>query len=635
MQTLLAYAFDQQPVAADVLARIQRVADHYEPLWQIPVERHGLDAKRLGLHVWDAASSPWRWPSWQRDDDLVAATLYLPLGYERVVGDIEPERAAIPLARALIERSASVLEMTAPFVIASLAPVRERLRLHTDGLGIGRLFELRFHEGWVWSNRPAAACRFAGITAEADRDGWRMLAASGWFMGDRTPFARVFALPGGATIDYDSQGLGRTYSRVDGLAAWSTERPAEALAPHRVDQVAEALVGLVKSLERMSPGTIVADLSGGRDSRLVAAAALAAGLIVTLKTGGAEPGEAEIAERLVAALPEEAACRVTHRISRPTFTGPAPTFGLSLDSPILPNVLAWHRDQEGLRAPTYAASPAPKTLVPGTHITIGGVAGEIAHGEYYPSDHAELGKLPWAERLDAMVEPLRETLVSAWGASAVARATATARVRRTLDEALVSGLSDAKVLDYFYAAERLRRWGTTAERCGKVNPLLVPEFLRAAFDLTPDQRRDNALHRAVTARLVPAWKDKPYYHRPAGAIAPALTPRLGIAVDRDLISSMVADSAVWADGYDTTLVAQSWRSLLGGRGRPADERLLQRVIWRAVFSDYLREVNDETGVPRLPLRISPSTARPKPLVRGRRFAARGLRKLARIVEPHS
>jgi hypothetical protein len=614
---------------------MQRVADHYQPLWQIPVERRGLDADRLGLHLWDVANSPWHWPSWQRDEQLAAATLYLPLGYERVVGDIEPERAALPLARALAERPSSVLEMTAPFVIASLAADPGRLRLHTDALGIGRLFELRFPTGWVWSNRPTATCRFAGTRAEADRDGWRMLAACGWFIGDRTPLARVFALPGGTTIDYDSQGLGRIFSRVDGLAAWSADRSGEGVASHRVDQVAEALIGLVASLDRMSSGTIVADLSGGRDSRIVVAAALAAGLTVTLNTGGAEPGEADVAEGLVAALPAEAARRVTHRISRPKVTGPAQTFSLAIDAPIVPNVLGWHRDQEGLRSPTYAASPAPTGLVSGTRPTIGGAAGEIAKGQYYPSDHAQLGQLPWGDRLDALLEPLGETHLDAWGVSAVARATATARVRRTLEEALIGGLSDAKVLDYFYAAERVRRWGTTAERCGKVNPLLVPEFIRAAFDLTPDQRRENALHRAVTARLMPEWKDKPYYRRPAGAVPPALTPRLGTAVDRDLITSIVADSAVWADGYDTTLVAQSWRSLLDGRGRPADERLMQRVIWRAVFSDYLDEVNDEAGARRIPLQGEVSTPLPRSLVRGRRFAARGLRKLARMVEPHN
>jgi hypothetical protein len=358
-------------------------------------------------------------------------------------------------------------------------------------------------------------------------------------------------------------------------------------------------------------------------------------LTVTLNTGGAEPGEADVAERLVAALPAEAASRVTHRVSRPTVTGPARTFGLAVDAPILPNVLAWHRNQEGLRPPTYLPSAAPNGLVAADHILMGGAAGEVAHGYYYPTDYAELSHVPWGNRLDTVAESLGERLVGASGGSVVARATAIARVRRSLEEALVSGLNDAKLLDYFYAAERLRRWGTTAERSGIVSPLLVPEFIRAAFDLTPIQRTENALHRAVTARLVPEWKDEPYYRAPARTVKPAWTPRLGHAVDRDGITSVVANSAVWADGYDTTLVAQSWRSLLDGRGGPADERLLQRVIWRAVFSDYLDEVNDEEGTPRTPLNESPSIPPPRPLVRGRRFAARGLRKLARMVEPYN
>ena len=75
-----------------------------------------------------------------------------------------------------------------------------------------------------------------------------------------------------------------------------------------------------------------------------------------------------------------------------------------------------------------------------------------------------------------------------------------ARARHTLEEALIGGYSDASALDYFYAVERLRRWGTTAERCGNVSPLLVPEFVQAALAVAPSERRLNTLQRAVTAR---------------------------------------------------------------------------------------------------------------------------------------
>ncbi|MFI7431023.1 hypothetical protein ACIBPB_28925 [Micromonospora sp. NPDC049836] len=645
MQVLLAYGFDRAPEASEVAERLDRVAAHYRPLWRAPVARHGVAAGRTGLHLWDAVSSPWRWPSWQQAPDLAAATLYLPLGYERLVGRIAPERAALPLARALIDRPAGVLELTAPFVVASLAPDTGRLRLHTDGIGLGRLYELRFPGGWVWSNRPAAACRFAGIRARPDRDGWRMFAATGWFQGDRTPFTGVFTVPGGATVGYDPQGQGRTQSVIDALAAWAVGRGGDALAPDRVDEVADGLRELARSLGSMWSGRVLIGLSGGRDSRLCVAAALAAGLDLQLFTNGSEPGEAEVAEGLVAALPDDLARRVRHRVARPRPGGPAQAQGLALDAPILPNALGWHRSHEGLRAETYLPSPAPAGLDHPDFLTVSGAAGEIAHGFYYPPDYAELSQLPHVDRLDAFAERLCARILLKRGLSDAARAASTAEIRHRLDEAFRKGLDDARMLDHFYATERLRRWSSAADRIGTIVPLLAPEFVRAAFDLTPDQRRENALHRAVTARLLPQWRDRPYYQRPAGLVSPALAPRLGDAPDRDLITALVADRAGWADAFTPSVVNRAWARLLAGAGRPADERLLQRVIWRAVFADYLAEVNDEPPVHRTPR--TPAPAPPPrqpapqvtdpssagPTVRGRRFVARGLRRVARALDP--
>ncbi|MEQ4303876.1 hypothetical protein ABNF97_21265 [Plantactinospora sp. B6F1] len=639
MQLLLAYAFDRVEGASDVPLRLGRVTDYYTSRWRDETRRSGLDVGRIGLHVWDVDPSPWRWPSWQREADLAVATLYLPVDYQRLVGAVEPARAAVPLARALIERPSSVLELTAPFVVASVDPARGRLRLHTDGIGLGRLYELRFPGGWVWSNRPAAACRFAGVRAEPDRDGWRMFAATGWFQGDRTPFSNVYAVPGGATIGYDPAGPGRTLSVVDALATWSAEGRGDGLAADRVEEVAESLRRLALSLDPIWSGKVVLGLSGGRDSRLCAAAVLAAGLEVQFVTNGAEPGEADVAERLVAALPAAMAGRVSHRIDRPKPNGPAKPEGLALRAPVLPNVLAWHRLQEGLRPESYLPTTAPGRIAPAPHLSISGAAGEIAHGHFYPPDHAELAEIRYPERLDAFTERLAGRIVRRLGLSAAARLTSTAQIRRTLDTAFVSGLGDAKVLDYFYLAERLRRWGTTADRAGTIVPLLVPEFIRAAFDITPAQRRDNALHRAVTTRLIPQWRDEPYYRRPAGLVPPVWVPRLGRAVDRDLITAIVADRDVWADAHQPAVVTASWQQLLAGRGGPGDERLLHRVLWRAVFADYLAEVNEESTEARIPLPRLPGPAAPPPrtiadaAVRGRRFAARGLRRVARAVDP--
>jgi hypothetical protein len=394
----------------------------------------------------------------------------------------------------------------------------------------------------------------------------------------------------------------------------------------------------------MWTGTIAADLSGGRDSRLVVAAAVSAGLDLRLHTNGAEGGEADIAAQLIAALPPDQADRVEHRVSRPKVDGPHQTSGVSLDAPLLPNALAWHRNQEGARPSTYLSTLAPDGLIGATLIGVGGAAGEIAHGHYYPDDFEAVAEQAYGERVDLFLNRLILKVVSGHGVSPRARDTTIANMRRVLDDAFTVGLDDARILDYFYAAERIRRWGTVAERIGTITPLLEPEFVRAAFALTPQQRRDNALHRAVTARLVPQWADVPYYRRPEGVIQPALAPRLATAPDHDHIDAIVGDPS-WSDCFDPAAVSASWKRMMKGVGRIWDERLIQRVVWLTTYRDYLAEVNCEEPPLRVIVTKAP-TDQPPPRIpsqptptgvnvaeRGRRVAAGALRRVARAVEP--
>lgn len=630
MQLLIAYAYDRDPSDGRARAGVERVEDHYRRLFPVPFQRHGRDAGRVGLHLWDAAESPWTWPSWQEDSDLSAATVYLPLGYERVIGDVEPARAALPLARALAARPEAVAEMTAPFAVATLEPSRSRVAIQNDGLGLGRLFELRFPGGWVWTNRPAAAALFAGIRPRADVAGWRSFAASGWFMGDFSPIEGVHAVPAGSRIVYDAAGAGRVASRVDALASWAANDGGDVLDPKRIERIADGMRGLARSLGRMSSEVVASDLSGGRDSRIVVAALASAGVPVRLHTNGTESGEADVAERLVSLLPEKQ--RPTeHKVNRPAADGTGVVNSVASEHAMLPNALAWHRNQEGLRPATYLPSLAPEGLTFADYLGVGGASGEIAQGTYYPSDFAEIDKLPPAERFDAFAQRLSASIIRKAGVSAAARQSTEELIRRSLAKAAAVGVDDVKMLDYFYADERLRRWGTTAERIGTITPLLLPEFVQASFDLTADQRRVNALHKAVTAALVPEWEGEPYYQPPADLVKPAFRPRLGSAPDRDLVSAIVAAPEVWGDAHEETAVLKSWHLMLSGTGGPRDEELIQRVIWRAVYEDFLAEAAGEPVPAREPVAQGqlPSVAHTtSPVAKARRLAARTLRKAA-------
>jgi hypothetical protein len=595
MQLLFAYAFDRPTDRGRAREGLKRVQAHYRRLWPEDVRHDGMDVGRVGIHMWDGLTPRRQWPSWHKAPDVAVATLYVPLGYEDVSGNVPAASAAPLLAKAFRDRPWSILKITSPFVLGSLFRSSGELRLHTDSFGLGRLFELRFDGGWAWSNRPAALCLFAGMRAERDRDGWRTFAATGWFTGDRSPFAKVFAVPAGTTI-HCPPGSGLHRTRFDSLAACLEGRD-DPLTPSRLDETAEALQGAFTSLYRIWPGTVVADLSGGRDSRLVVAAALAAGLELEIRTNGAQPGEADVAERLIAALPASIVRRVRHFVHRPpeyTTADPRRT------TPVLSNVLAWHRCQEGLRPSTYMPSRAPTGLFAAESVTVGGAAGELAHGHYYPNDYAAIARLPTAERFDAFAVRLAGAVVRKPGISVAAQATALADLRRVLEKAFLRGIQDANALDYYYAAERLRRWGTAAERTGTLTPLLTVPFVRASFDLSPEQRRDNALHRALTERLVPEWKDQPYYRRPSHLVLPSLAPRIGRSPDRNIVSAIISDSAVWKDAFDPAGVAESWKRMRGDRGTPDDERLLQRVCWHVVFSDFLCELNGQSTPPSPP-----------------------------------
>ncbi|MEZ0113151.1 hypothetical protein ABH920_007181 [Catenulispora sp. EB89] len=635
MQTLLAYAFDEGARAAeDAAAGLKRVAEHYDPLWPAPVWRRGRAAGRTGLYVFDEAESRWRWPSWAERADLCVATLYLPLGYERVVGDLEPSDAALPLAAALGARPNAVLELTPPFVIAVLDPESAELSLHTDAVGVGRLYELRFPGGWVWSNRPAAAVRFAGVYAEPDRAGWRTFAASGWFMGDSTPLDKVTAVPGGAVVRYRPDADGRQITRLDAVAAWAEAGRGDALRPDRVEAAAEALRGFGRSLARMHDGSVSIGLSGGRDSRLVAAAMLAAGVDVRLQTNGAEPGEADVAEHLVSLLPPD--LRPEHTVNRPKPGAAGQVHVVADDTELVPNVVRWHRAQDGLRPATSLATAAPSGLTRADYIAVSGAAGEIARGYFYPPDHQEIAALPTAQRLDAYAAKLSKRILRRPGISAAALQTSESAVRADLLAAMSAGLADARMLDYFYAAERTRKWGTVPERIGTVVPLLVPEFVQAGFGLTAAQREQDALHTTLIAHLVPQWANQAFYQPPPGAVEAPLRPRLGHAPDRERVGRILAAGGAWTDAYDLAAVLATWRRMLDGTGDHNDEQLVQRALWAAVFEDYIAEING-TARPAPQSPVDVPLAAPKrpfePVVKVRRVSSRWLRKASIRVAP--
>jgi hypothetical protein len=608
METVVAYAFDRFAEPEKAAAGVRRVEAYYGALWQGKARRDGCDAGTVGLHSWSRREPDNHWPAWRDDDDLCVASLHVPLGYQEIVGDLTPQRAAAPLARAVLADPARMADLAPPFLLSVLDPADERLELFTDSVGLGRLFQLRTADGWVWSNRPAAACLFADVPAAASARGWQYAAGTGWFMGDTTPYDRVLTVPGATRIVTEGRRNRRTVTRIDATSIWSGPS-GEELSPRLVKETAEALRGVARSVSKLWPGTPTVDLSGGRDSRVVAAAFLSAEVDLKLNSYDAVPGELAVAEELVAALPYKVEHIVTGKPEPKTAVPPLPA--------VVERIRRWHRFSEGLRPSSYIFHTPPGGLANVAHLAIGGAGGEIAHGYFYPRDVLALDRSPLETKLKAFNARLQRRLIPTAGPSAAVRGAVAGQIESVFRDAVQGGFEDATMLDYFYVAERLRRWGSAGERTGVVSPLLVPAFVRGAFSMSTAQRLDNALHRALVRELVPEWADIPFFKPQARGkpCSPAPVKRLGAAPDRDLIAELLTTDQT--GHFDPAEIQQLWNSSLAGESTAADEVALRQLLWRAVFDDHLAEVNKHITQPPKPVPapqkvVPPTVVKPNP-----------------------
>lgn len=591
MRTLVAYDFDVETDAPLRLPEgVQRVERWYGQRWPEGWRRRDRRHGRRGLLVWDLPEGASLWPSWRADASQAVATMHVPLGFEQVVGQVPFVRAPLLLARHLVRNPESILKLAAPFSVANLDD--ETLTVMVDAFGIARIFEVRGPRGWAWSNRPLAACLFAGAPVRPSEAGWRYHAACDWNMGETTPYEGVRIFGPGERVTADD--AGRRGSQVDWLSGYA-DAALDPLAPDTVDRTASSLVATARSVATLWPDSRpILHLSGGRDSRLTAAAFIAAGVDVRLKTDGQIHGEADTARALVAAAPRS----LDHEVFLPQRAVTAPDH---LDASV-GRVLRWHDRCEGLRSSVHMhAEPPPfaERRLP----LISGSAGEIAHGVYYPPDVTAIESRGLDRRLDTWTATIMAKLVLPRGVADPARQAVRDRVREALGEAVERGLTNAVALDYVYVVERMRRWGAIAERSNKILPLLTSDFVRSAFALTPQQRREKALHRALVGRLVPGWETIPFFRATLVERTSAPRPSLWQYADADVVTSVLDEirSADWGADYDARVVRQVWESALWrGNVGLRSEILVQRVLWRALFDDHCAAVRGEAVPTRLP-----------------------------------
>lgn len=573
--TWLAWAAQEGQSSASADARLERVRHHYAQLVDYPLAIQSERAGGLGVATIGDADPACRWPHFAGNERLATATAYVPTGWERITGPGELGDAPLALARALSSTPDDASrKLNAPAAVGVLDREAERLTVLNDALGAARAYEAEAGGIRAWSNRPGALVIFLGMEARADARAWRVLAAASWFLGDTAPIEGMRRLPGGTVIEATATEVRERRTRA--LDDWVA--PGGDLA-ELADIATEDALAQAQNAADLWPGEASVDLSGGRDSRVAAAAVIAAGTPARFRTSDATPGEADVALSLIAVAPGDP----THNVSKTEPGSATPSTRLLERAANLHLLHDGVRHPQKLRGKNTLPRPRPRSA------TFAGHGGEIAHGFFYKNEKQLRRVSRRSKRVPARI--MRFFAKDHEGARPEAYEEAEAVVARSLEAGESAGLEGPVLLDWFYLTDRFAHRSGLATDSERISVFATPGFIRASFALKPEDRLTDRLHLELIRRLVPEWADQPFFEPPARKTPSIRRDRLWeIERDAAVFEEILAAGGAWTEIYRPDEAKTAWRELRAGEGSPKWEAVFEGIVYRHTFDEHLRRL---------------------------------------------
>jgi hypothetical protein len=401
------------------------------------------------------------------------------------------------------------------YTVPSLSPIGKGW-VTSDPLGVGLLYWAETDEVIVVATRAGLAAHLVARPGHAPRrdvEGVAWLAYAGNIVGDRTGYEAVRTMPPGSYLDLSRPEAPRVHvwSAMPWLAPTETDLRAA------VDAVRADLTASLRALSAMPAEVRVAELTGGRDSRLILALLLAEGLAdrYVFKTWGSPTlpdvlVATSLAERF--GLDHRGALDIPDtRTGGPVHRGPAMTFDerlrhhVSLSDGML-SLVSMH------------APPAGHSL----NLSLSGLCGELLRTNYPPTT-----ALTSMDELRSRVQRGGLGLGGAGLLTPAGKDHYTRQVFEHLAAMQPDGGTVQDSVDGFYVANRLRRWVGTileADRSNRLVPFCSPLATQAAFAIGVEARHGGVLHfevmRAVCRDLAmhtfagSGWPERAFAHLP-------------------------------------------------------------------------------------------------------------------------
>lgn len=365
----------------------------------------------------------------------------------------------------------------------------------TDPHGMKQVYVRRIDGGWLVSNSVALLHRIRS-DSPLDATATSLLLTMGWLPGDRTLREGIRVIPGGRWWQW------REGQDVPDTRAYYTRARLRRPPRRSARETGDALIAQCRELSRVR-GALTCPLTGGRDTRLLAALLIGGGVPATYYTDGLpESTDVTLARRIAQHL------GLSHvHVPKPPERVLAEWEGLAR------RVLDHGDGMVSLWQIADAFEPEP---VDRLRPRLWGAGGEVARGNYtIPS--LLLGRASVRDVLAAMHFDLvdkRAHLVRPAAAELSRRF-----LRDFVFEVVDEGFTPLDALDLFYIEQSTRRWfGSNARKAEAIHDLFTPfctrPFVEAAFALPARRRYVEPLHRALVRSLVPALDSVPYEQGP-------------------------------------------------------------------------------------------------------------------------
>lgn len=566
-QLALAYAALDRSLSKDELAvRLEHATQHLQDVFEPQLVVRTSTSDSTGIISWDVAEPTCSWPQFSTDESLGSAVwLHVPTIAGAPVDGVDATKTAFAVNNGKIDAP----DVGAPFASISIDN-SGILRIANDVFGMARIFRFDFDGLTVWSTRSGLAHVFAGVQPKVNTAAWQSMATLGWSARGLSHMGDGRQLPPHSLTIARPYSLPKVESKLDQwLTNANTDPPAE---------LSQSADDMRRSLETVKhwKSRPVADLSGGKDSRVIAAAGIRANAIQAVRTVRTDHGEVETAEHLMEIIGRP----VEHRIQ--DLAPPK-----AIQGGVTQRLAGQHQLWEGYYlARTAYRAPLLNGVRRSDSARLNGLGGEAIQGGSIMSE-------TWRNRIIEGGFPIAQKRLVAMargplGATEDSREQTAETLLRLADESRrLDWRSATSSVDYVYNFDKMPYWSNNFGSSESVLPYYSPAMLKHIAQTFNHLQPYGEMHRQLLRALIPEWAEVPFYK-------PSQKSRATIHIwefeDWSQARGLLLDRMELARSFDTNALANILDIVDTGEGNVHHETALTRALWEITFYDHVSNI---------------------------------------------